>query len=89
MSEQSGTKKISIEDHVINIVAEQLQIDKSEIALGTSFAKDLNADSLDMIEVVLKLEEDFDVKVPDGDAQHITTVGEAVAYIRKHCPDAV
>jgi len=71
-------------DKVADIVAEQLCIDKSELTRETSFAGDLNADSLDMVEVILKLEEVFEMEIPDADAHAIKTMGEAVKYIQQH-----
>ena len=82
--EKMDGRGLEVFEKVRDIVAEQLLVDKTEIKLTTSFAQDLNADSLDMVEVVLDLEEEFGIKVPDKDAENITTVREAVAYINEH-----
>ena len=89
MTEQDGEeKKDSIFDHVVEIVSTHFGVDRSEIELKTKFKEDLNADSLDTVELVMSFEEEFGFTIPDEDAQKITTVGEAVAYIREHCPGA-
>lgn len=72
-----------IEEKVISIVAEHLAREPSEITRETSFVNDLNADSLDIVEVVMDLEEAYDMNVPDEDAQKIDTVGAAVDYIEQ------
>ncbi len=87
--QSSGTEKTLVIDRVVEIIAGQLQVDRSEVTLEASFVKDLEADSLDMMEVVMKLEEVFGISIPDKEAQEITTVKEAVDYILEHCPDAV
>lgn len=74
----------TVEERVIGIVAEQLQIDKTEITLEKSFVKDLGADSLDRMEVVMKIEEVFVFLVPEEDAEKITTVGDAIDYVEAH-----
>lgn len=63
------------------ITAEQLDIDESEITLDTSFVDDLNADSLDIVELMMSLEEEFDLEISEEDAEKIVTVSDAVAYI--------
>lgn len=73
-----------IEEKVIQIVGEQLSVEKSEIARETSFVNDLNADSLDTVELVMELEDEFDLTIPDEDAEKLKTVGEAIEYIQKH-----
>ncbi len=72
-----------IEQKVISIVAEHLARDPSEITRETSYVNDLNADSLDIVEVVMDLEEAYDMNVPDEDAQKIDTIGATVDYIRE------
>jgi len=72
----------SVEDRVKEIVAEQLGVDKEKISLETSFVNDLGADSLDTVELVMELEEEFDINIPDDAAEKIQTVGQAVAYIQ-------
>ena len=74
----------SIETRVISIVAEQLGVDKSEITRETSFVNDLNADSLDTVELVMEFEDEFDMSIPDEEAEKIQTVGQAIEYIEKN-----
>jgi len=73
-----------IETKVIEIVAEQMGVDKSEITRETSFVNDLNADSLDTVELVMELEDEFEMSIPDDEAEKIQTVGQAIDYIRQH-----
>ena len=73
-----------IEEKVIQIVSEQLSDDKGEISKDTSFVNDLNADSLDTVELVMELEDEFDLTIPDEDAEKLKTVGEAIGFIQKH-----
>ena len=73
-----------IESRVISIVAEQLGVDKAEISRETSFVNDLNADSLDTVELVMEFEDEFDISIPDEQAEKIQTVGEAIGYIGEH-----
>ncbi len=68
-------------ERVQKVVAEQLSVDPSEISEQASFIEDLGADSLDVVELVMKLEEEFDIEIPDEDAEKIRTVGDAVRYI--------
>jgi acyl carrier protein len=72
---------MSVEEKVKDIIAEQLGVKKEEIKQESSFVDDLGADSLDTVEVVMALEEEFGIEIPDEDAEKITTVGEAVKYI--------
>ena len=78
---------VEIEEKVIQIVGEQLNVDKSEIARDTSFVNDLNADSLDTVELVMELEDEFDLTIPDEEAEKLKTVGEAIDCIQKHLGD--
>ena len=71
----------SIEERVVSIVAEQMGVDKAQITPETSFVNDLGADSLDTVELVMELEEEFDVNIPDDAAEKIQTVGQAVSFI--------
>lgn len=71
----------SVKERVIDIVAEQLGVDKDKITPETSFVNDLGADSLDTVELVMELEEEFDINIPDDAAEKIQTVGQAVEYI--------
>jgi len=74
----------SVEQRVIDIVAEQLGVDKEKITRETSFVNDLGADSLDTVELVMELEEEFDTNIPDDEAEKIQTVGQAIDYIDEH-----
>ncbi len=69
---------MSVEERVYNVIEQQLGIDESEITEEASFEDDLGADSLDLAELVMGFEEEFDVIIPDEEAEEITTVGEAV-----------
>ena len=71
-----------IEAKVIEIVAEQMGADKSKITRDTSFVEDLNADSLDTVELVMEFEDEFEINIPDEDAEKIQSVGDAVKYIQ-------
>ena len=73
----------TIQDRVIDIVATQLGVDKEKVSTDTSFINDLGADSLDTVELVMELEEEFDVNIPDNAAEQIQTVGQAVDFIEK------
>ena len=74
---------MSNEQRVKKIVAEQLGVNESEVKNESSFVNDLGADSLDTVELVMALEEEFGVEIPDEDAEKITTVGDAVKYIEE------
>ncbi len=78
------TTAADIEDKVVQIVSEQMSVDKNEINAATSFANDLNADSLDTVELVMELEDEFDLTIPDEEAEKMKTVGEAIDYIKNH-----
>ncbi|MEO1527386.1 MAG: acyl carrier protein [Planctomycetota bacterium] len=71
----------SVEERVVDIVAEQLGVDKEKITRETSFVNDLGADSLDTVELVMELEEEFNISIPDEAAEKIQRVGEAVDFI--------
>jgi acyl carrier protein len=71
-------------ERVKNIVVEQLGVSADEVSPESSFVDDLGADSLDVVELVMALEEEFGVEIPDEDAEKIATVGEAVKYIEAH-----
>ena len=70
-----------IESKVVEIVSEQMGVDKSEVSRETSFINDLNADSLDTVELVMEFEDEFDMSIPDEEAEKIQTVGAAIDYI--------
>lgn len=71
----------SVEERVIEIVAEQLGVDKEKITRDTHFVNDLGADSLDTVELVMALEEEFECEIPDEEAEKITSVQQAIDYI--------
>ena len=73
----------SVEERVIDIVSEQLGVSKEKVTRETSFVNDLGADSLDQVELVMELEEEFNIQIPEDAAEKIQTVGEAIAYIEK------
>ena len=73
----------SVAERVIEIVAEQLGVDKEQITPETSFVNDLGADSLDTVELVMEFEEEFDITIPDDEAEKIQTVGQAIQYIEE------
>lgn len=75
---------VSVSERVIEIVAEQLGVEKERINAETSFVNDLGADSLDTVELVMELEEEFDITIPDDAAEKIQTVGQAIEYIDEH-----
>lgn len=72
-----------IEQKVFQIVSEQMSVDVGELSRDTSFGNDLNADSLDTVELVMELEDEFDMTIPDDDAEKLKTIGEAVDFINK------
>ena len=72
---------MSVEDRVTEIIKEQMGVDDSQITSDASFTEDLGADSLDLAELVMAFEEEFDLEIPDETAEKITTVGEAVKQI--------
>lgn len=74
----------TIEDRVIDIVAEQMGVDKTLVTRETSFVNDLGADSLDTVELVMEFEDEFDISIPDEDAEKIQTVGQAIDYVEAH-----
>ncbi len=70
-------------DKVKNIIAEQLEVEVEEISMETSMMKDLDADSLDAVEIIMELEDEFDIEIPDEDAEKFNSIGEIVNYIDK------
>jgi acyl carrier protein len=73
----------TIDERVINIICEQMGASKDKITMETSFVNDLGADSLDTVELVMEFEDEFDVNIPDDDAEKIQTVGDAIKYIKE------
>ena len=73
-----------IQEKVSQIVSEQMGIDKSELTPETSFVDDLNADSLDTVELVMEFEDEFEMSIPDEEAEKIRTIGQAIDYITEH-----
>ena len=75
---------MSVEERVIEIVSEQMGVSKDQVTRETSFVNDLGADSLDTVELVMEFEEEFDITIPDEEAEKIQTVGQAIDYIKEH-----
>lgn len=73
----------SVEERVIDIVCENLGVNKEQVTRQTSFQEDVGADSLDIVELVMELEEEFEITIPDEQAEKIKTVGEAIDYIER------
>jgi acyl carrier protein len=78
-----GPNVPTTEERVIEIVSEQMGVSKDQITRDTSFINDLNADSLDTVELVMEFEEEFEIAIPDEAAEKIQTVGQAIDYIEK------
>lgn len=74
----------NLEQRVMKIVAEQLGVNEADVKMESSFVNDLGADSLDTVELVMALEEEFGCEIPDEDAEKITTVQQAVDYVKAH-----
>jgi len=79
---------MSVEAKVKEIIVEQLGVDAGQVTPEASFVDDLGADSLDTVELVMALEEKFELEIPDEDAEKITTVGEAIDYLKKNAKEA-
>ena len=77
----------SIEERLKRIIAEQLGVDESQVTRDASFEEDLNADSLDLVELIMSLEEEFGIEISEEDAEKIKTVGDAIDYVREHKGD--
>ena len=71
-------------ERVKNVIVDQLSVDADEVTLEASFVDDLGADSSDVVELIMGLETEFDIEIPDEDAEKISTVGDAVEYIKSH-----
>ncbi len=74
---------MALEERVSEIIVEQLGVSKEEVVAEASFIDDLGADSLDIVELVMAIEEEFDIEIPDDDAEKIQTIGDAFAYIKE------
>lgn len=74
----------SVHERLKKIIVDQLGVDESEVVPNASFVEDLNADSLDLVELIMSLEEEFKMQISDEDAEKITTVQEAEDYIEEH-----
>ena len=71
-------------EKIKEIIADKLSVDPESITLEASFIDDLNADSLDIVELIMSIEEEFDLEIPDNDAEKIVTIGNIVKYIEEH-----
>lgn len=74
-------------DKIKKIIADQLSLNENDIKMDSSFVDDLGADSLDIVELIMALEEEFDIEIPDEDAEKVSTVGDVVEYIKQHVED--
>ena len=74
----------AVDEKVKQIIVEQLGVDEGEVTNNASFVDDLGADSLDTVELVMEFEEEFDITIPDEEAEKIQTVGQAIQYIEEH-----
>ena len=79
-----AASRAEVFERVKEVLVEQLGVDESEVTEEASFQEDLDADSLDLVELIMELEDNFGMKIPDEDAQKITTVGQAVDYVASH-----
>lgn len=77
-------KSMSIADKIIKVISEKLGIDRAEVAPEASLVDDLGADSLDLVELIMSMEEEFDIEIPDDDAEKIITVQHAIDYVKEH-----
>ena len=77
-----ATSDKPVEERVKAIIVEQLGVEENDVAPAAKFIEDLGADSLDTVELVMAFEEEFDIEIPDEDAEQLTTVGEAIAYLK-------
>ncbi len=74
---------MSVEQEMIDIIVEQLSVEKDKVVPNASFVDDLGADSLDLVELIMAMEEGFDIEIPDEDAEKISTVQDAIDYVQK------
>lgn len=75
---------MNVEERVIQLIVDQLGVEKEEVTWEAAFIEDLGADSLDTVELVMAFEDEFDIEIPDEDAEKIRTVKDAVDYIKNH-----
>lgn len=74
-------------EKIVNVVAEQLGVNKDSLTMETAFGDDLNADSLDLFQIIMTLEEEFEIEIPNEDAENIKTIGDAVKYVESKLED--
>ena len=74
---------MAVEEKMIDIIVEQLSVDREKVVSGASFVDDLGADSLDLVELIMAMEEEFDVEIPDEEAEKIATVQNAIDFVAK------
>ncbi|MEN8181472.1 MAG: acyl carrier protein [Myxococcota bacterium] len=74
---------MALEDRVAELIVEQLGVSRDEVVPEASFIDDLGADSLDIVELVMAMEEEFDVEIPDDDAEKIQSIGDAISYLKE------
>jgi len=75
---------MGLEQRVTDLIVEQLGVSRDEVVPRASFIDDLGADSLDIVELLMCLEEEFDIEIPDDDAEKIQTIGDAISYLKEH-----
>ncbi len=85
MSQGNGA---GIEERLKKVILEQLMVEESELTEDASFVETLGADSLDLVEMIMEIEEEFGIEIPDEDAESLQTVGEALAYVKKKIGEA-
>jgi acyl carrier protein len=83
LGKEVGIAMATVDERVKKIIAEQLGVEEDEVTPEASFVEDLGADSLDTVELVMALEEEFEIEIPDEDAEKILTVGKALDYIKE------
>jgi len=83
MGKEAGKSMATVDERVKKIIGEQLGVEEDEVTPEASFVEDLGADSLDTVELVMVLEEEFGIEIPDEDAEKILTVGKALDYIKE------
>ncbi len=74
----------AVDERLRKIIADQLGVDEDKVTADAHFIEDLNADSLDLVELIMSIEEEFGVEIPDEEAEKIATVGDAMNYLREH-----